>query len=61
MRIGLHALGIAAGAQRGVVDAVATTAEQWGFSTLWAGEHVVMVDESSSRYPYAADGQIALA
>src|SRR5204862_4172397 len=47
-------------AQRRVVDAVATTAEQCGFSTLWAGEHVVMVDQSSSRYPYAADGQIAV-
>ncbi|HEY6742836.1 MAG TPA: LLM class F420-dependent oxidoreductase [Lapillicoccus sp.] len=60
MRIGLHALGIGSGAQRPVIDAVARTAEQQGFSTLWAGEHVVMVDRSSSRYPYAADGQIAV-
>jgi probable F420-dependent oxidoreductase len=60
MRIGLHALGIGAGAQRAVIDAVARTAEQEGFSTLWAGEHVVMVDRSSSRYPYAPDGQIAV-
>jgi hypothetical protein len=60
MRIGLHALGIGAGAQRAVIDAVATTAEHHGFSTLWAGEHVVMVDSSSSRYPYTADGRIAV-
>ena len=60
MRFGLHALGIGAGAQRSVVDVVATAAEDGGFSTLWAGEHVVMVDQSSSRYPYAADGQIAV-
>jgi probable F420-dependent oxidoreductase len=60
MRIGLHALGIGAGAQRAVIDAVATTAEHLGFSTPWAGEHVVMVDSSSSRYPYTADGQIAV-
>ena len=60
MRIGLHALGIGSGAQRPVIDAVARTAEQQGFSTVWAGEHVVMVDRSSSRYPYAADGQIAV-
>jgi probable F420-dependent oxidoreductase len=39
---------------------VAKTAEQQGFTTLWAGEHVVMVDRSSSRYPYAPDGQIAV-
>jgi probable F420-dependent oxidoreductase len=60
MRIGLHALGIGSGAQRAVIDAVATTAEHRGFSTLWAGEHVVMVDSSSSWYPYAADGRIAV-
>ena len=60
MRIGLHALGIGSGAQRPIIDAVARTAEQQGFSTVWAGEHVVMVDRSSSRYPYAADGQIAV-
>jgi probable F420-dependent oxidoreductase len=60
MQLGLHALGIGAGARRPVIDAVAVAAEVAGFSTLWAGEHVVMVDESSSRYPYSADGQIAV-
>jgi probable F420-dependent oxidoreductase len=60
MRLGLHALGIGAGAQRPVIDIVATAAEAAGFATLWAGEHVVMVDQSASRYPYAADGQIAV-
>jgi probable F420-dependent oxidoreductase len=43
-----------------VIDAVAAAAERHGFSRLWAGEHVVMVDEPQSRYPYAADGQIAV-
>ncbi|HEY6399450.1 MAG TPA: LLM class F420-dependent oxidoreductase [Solirubrobacteraceae bacterium] len=60
MRVGLHALGINAGARREVIDAVASAAEAAGFSTLWAGEHVVMVDRSVSRYPYAPDGQIAV-
>ena len=60
MRLGLHALGIGAGAQRPVIDGVATAAEAAGFATLWAGEHVVMVDNSDSRYPYAADGQLAV-
>ena len=60
MQIGLHALGIGAGARRSVVDAVAAAAEAVGFSTLWAGEHVVMVDQPLSRYPYAANGQIAV-
>jgi probable F420-dependent oxidoreductase len=60
MRIGLHALGIGAGAQRPVIDAVAAAAESCGFATLWSGEHVVMVDSTSSRYPYSVDGQIAV-
>jgi probable F420-dependent oxidoreductase len=58
--VGLHALGIGAGAQRAVIDAVAAAAERSGFTTLWAGEHVVMVDEPASRYPYADDGRIAV-
>jgi probable F420-dependent oxidoreductase len=60
VRLGLHALGIAAGAQRAVIDAIAVAAEQHGFATLWCGEHVVMVDQSVSRYPYSADGRIAV-
>ena len=60
MRLGLHALGIGIGARREVIDAVAAAAEAAGFSTLWVGEHVVMVDRSESRYPYAEDGQIAV-
>jgi probable F420-dependent oxidoreductase len=60
MRLGLHALGIGAGADRAVIDAVAPAAERCGFATLWSGEHVVMVDEPRSRYPYSEDGQIAV-
>ncbi|OBH12557.1 LLM class F420-dependent oxidoreductase [Mycobacterium sp. E1747] len=60
MRLGLHALGIGAGADRAVIDAVASTADDCGFATLWAGEHVVMVDRSASRYPYSDDGVIAV-
>ena len=35
MRLGLHALGIGTGADRGVIDAVASTADDCGFATLW--------------------------
>jgi probable F420-dependent oxidoreductase len=56
MRLGLHALGIGTGARRQVIDAVAAGAEAAGFATLWAGEHVVMVDDG----PYAPDGRIAV-
>ena len=61
MRVGLHALGIGAGARPEVIRAVAEAAEAGGFATLWSGEHVVMVDRPRSRYPYSADGQIAVA
>ncbi len=60
MRLGLHALGIGSGAKREVIDAVAAAADGAGFATLWSGEHVVMVDESASRYPYSDDGRIAV-
>src|SRR3981189_2396369 len=60
MRLGLHALGIGSGADRAVIDAVASSADECGFATLWAGEHVVMVDRSASHYPYSDDGAIAV-
>jgi probable F420-dependent oxidoreductase len=60
MRLGLHALGIGPGARRDIIDAVALAAEAAGFATLWAGEHVVMVDDAASRYPYAPDGRIPI-
>ena len=60
MQIGLHALGIGPGARPDVIGAVGRTAERCGFATLWAGEHVVMVDRQDSAYPYADDGRIAV-
>ncbi|AXN43545.1 Pyrimidine monooxygenase RutA [Mycobacterium marinum] len=60
MQLGLHALGIGAGADRSMIDAVASAADDAGFATLWAGEHVVMVDRHTSRYPYSEDGVIAI-
>ena len=60
MEIGLHALGVDSGAERTVIDAVAGAADRAGFSTLWAGQHVVTVDDPVSRYPYARDGRIAV-
>ncbi|HEX4216879.1 MAG TPA: LLM class F420-dependent oxidoreductase [Acidimicrobiales bacterium] len=60
MRIGLHALGIGPGADPAVIEAVARAAELAGFSTLWSGEHVVMVDRPDSPYPYSLDGKIAV-
>ncbi len=60
IQIGLHALGIASGSGPAVIGAVAAAADDRGFATLWCGEHVVMVDKPRSRYPYSADGSIAV-
>jgi probable F420-dependent oxidoreductase len=60
VRFGLHALGVGPGSDPDVVAAAAVAAERRGFSTLWAGEHVVMVDDPDTPYPYADDGRIAL-
>lgn len=60
MRLGLHALGIGTGARRDIIDAVAREAEARGFRTLWCGEHVVMVDDPASPYPYTPDKKIAV-
>lgn len=60
MQFGLHALGIGTGANPGVVTAVARAADDVGFANLWCGEHVVMVDEGDTRYPYSPDGRIAV-
>ncbi len=60
MQVGLHALGIGTGARPEIIRAVATAAETGGFATLWSGEHVVLVDQPGSVYPYSADGRIAI-
>ena len=60
MQVGLHGLGIGTGAERPVIDAVASTADRCGFATLWVGEHVISAETSASRYPYSASGRIAV-
>ena len=60
LRVGLHALGIGTGSRPEIIAAVARQADEAGFATLWCGEHVVMVDQPTSRYPYSADGRIAV-
>ena len=57
----MHVLGVGSGSRPDIVAAVAGQADELGFATLWCGEHVVMVDEPGSRYPYAEDGKIAVA
>ena len=54
MKIGYFAVGIGPTVNPELVRAVATTAERLGFSTIWAPEHVVLLEEYASKYPYSS-------
>ena len=56
MKIGLSSIGFGALAAPEMIRTVVTNAERLNFSTVWAPEHVVLLDRYSSRYPYSADG-----
>lgn len=60
MKIGTF-VGIAAGARPDSLTTIAPHAEQLGFGTLWAGEHVVVFDSYQSKYPYTDSGEVPLA
>ncbi len=58
MKIGLISIGIGVGTTAQAIKTVAVNAERLGFATLWAPEHVVLIEGYKSRYPYAASGQV---
>ena len=40
------------------ISAIGPAAEERGFHSLWAAEHVVLFDDYASRYPYSDSGKI---
>src|SRR5436309_13539610 len=54
MKIGFFGIGIGAIVAPRVLRAVAMAAERLGFATLWAPEHVVLVEQYASQYPYSS-------
>jgi len=54
MDIGYFAIGIGALTTSDWVKPVATAAERLGFASIWAPEHVVLLEQYSSKYPYSA-------
>jgi probable F420-dependent oxidoreductase len=54
MKVGYFALGIGPGTEPAWVRTIATNAERLGFDTIWAPEHVVLLDRYASRYPYSS-------
>src|SRR5260221_508263 len=53
MKIGFFSVGIGATVEPQAVRAVAMAAERLGFARLWAPEHVVLVEQYASKYPYS--------
>jgi len=60
VRVGLFLPSVSPIATPEFLAAYAEEAERAGFSSIWVGEHVVFVDEYSSKYPYASDGRLSL-
>src|SRR5712671_3501113 len=54
MQVGYFAVGIGPTVDPEWVRTVATTAERLGFSTIWAPEHVVLLEQYASKYPYSS-------
>ena len=54
MKIGYFAVGIGATVEPEILRAVAMAAERLGFATIWAPEHVVLLEEYASKYPYSS-------
>ena len=56
MKIGLSAIGFGTLAAPELIKVVVTNAERLNFSTVWAPEHVVLLDRYTSHYPYSTGG-----
>jgi probable F420-dependent oxidoreductase len=54
MKIGFFSVGIGPTAEPQLLRNIATATERLGFATLWAPEHVVLVEQYASKYPYSS-------
>jgi probable F420-dependent oxidoreductase len=58
MKIGVFAMGTGKMAGGGLLKEVAAHAERVGVATLWVPEHVVLLEQYASKYPYSTDGAL---
>jgi len=58
MKIGIFAMGTNRMAGGALLRSLAANAERLGVATLWVPEHVVLIDQYASKYPYSQDGQL---
>jgi len=56
MKIGFAFIGIGLAADPDIVSLIATTTEACGYHSLWAPEHIVLLDKYAAKYPYSHDG-----
>src|SRR5262245_41109360 len=54
MQVGYFSVGIGPAVNPEFVRTIATTAERLGFATIWAPEHVVLLENYASKYPYSS-------
>jgi probable F420-dependent oxidoreductase len=60
MQVGIFVPTFGAGQTPEYLRELAAAAEDVGAAGLWAPEHVVLVDEYTSQYPYSEDGRFPL-
>jgi len=56
MQIGLGFIGAGVSAEPEIISLIASTSEACGYHSLWAPEHIVLLDQYAAQYPYTADG-----
>ena len=60
MQVGFFAVGLGPYVDPTLVRTVAVTAERLGFSTIWAPEHVVLLEQYGSKYPIRPESFLSL-
>jgi probable F420-dependent oxidoreductase len=56
MKIGFGFIGAGMSAEPDVIATIATTCEACDYHSLWAPEHIVLLDKYAAKYPYTQDG-----
>lgn len=56
MKIGFAFIGVGLAADPDIVSLIAKTTEASGYHSLWAPEHIVLLEKYAAKYPYTQDG-----